>query len=157
MSPDEELAIGLLGNVPYGRLATSMRALPFLVAARHVVSGDGTVVLRLHKGFGHHESCDGSVVAYGADNLNAPCAGFGPAVPLPGGCRAREGAGLWSVQFTGTAELLRPDAAQLALFGPEPVEVNGEPFDPAYLRLRPHFVSLHTMGFDASPEIRQVA
>ncbi|MFD0023099.1 pyridoxamine 5'-phosphate oxidase family protein [Streptomyces sp. NPDC058382] len=136
MSTEEELhAIDLLGRVPYGRLATSMRALPFLTVARHVVI-DGRVVLRMHSGLGYHDVCNGTVVAYGADNFNeATSAG------------SRD---LWSVQFTGPAETVEPTCAQRELFGPLPVEVNGEPFTPAYLRLDPHFVSVHTLGFHAN-------
>lgn len=74
MSSEELQAIELLGRVRYGRLATSMRALPFLSVARHVVI-DGRVVLRMHSGFGYHNACDGTVVAYGADNFDAAGAG----------------------------------------------------------------------------------
>ncbi|MFB6813276.1 pyridoxamine 5'-phosphate oxidase family protein [Streptomyces sp. NPDC056347] len=135
MSPEELQAIELLGRVRYGRLATSMRALPFLSAARHVVD-DGRVVLRMHSGFGYHTACDGAVVAYGADNFDTAAPG--------GDCE------LWAVQFTGTAEIVRPSPAQCELFGEAPARVNGEMFDPAYLRLEPHFVSVHTLDFNAS-------
>ncbi|MEW2268240.1 pyridoxamine 5'-phosphate oxidase family protein, partial [Streptomyces sp. NPDC047868] len=64
MPTDEQLAAGLLGRVQHGRLAASMRALPFLATARHIVVG-GRVLLRIHKGYGHHRACAGSVVAYG--------------------------------------------------------------------------------------------
>ena len=100
MSSEEAArAIDLLGRVPYGRVATSMRALPFVAPARHVVTG-GRVLLRLHAGLGYHHACLGSVVAYGADNLNSGAEH------------------LWSVQFTGTAEPFEPTAEELALFGP---------------------------------------
>ncbi|RLV67905.1 Lpp-LpqN domain-containing protein [Streptomyces sp. CBMAI 2042] len=132
----------LLRRVPYGRLATSMRALPFLAVARHIVS-DGRILLRMHSGFGYHEACDGSVVAYGADNYNA--------------ASADEGDGLWSVQFTGPAEIVHPCPEQEELFGAAPVRANGEPFAPAYLRVDPHFVTEHTLGFDASPLVRHAA
>lgn len=124
--------IELLRRVPYGRLATSMRALPFLTVARHVVC-DGRILLRMHSGFGHHEACDGSVVAYGADNFNDAASG--------------DGGDLWSVQFTGPAEIVHPCPEQEALFGAAPVSVNGEPFAPAYLRVDPHFVTEHTLNF----------
>lgn len=74
MSSEELQAIELLGRVRYGRLATSMRALPFLSVARHVVI-DGHVVLRMHSGFGYHNACDGTVVAYGADNFDTAVPG----------------------------------------------------------------------------------
>ncbi|MEV7303144.1 pyridoxamine 5'-phosphate oxidase family protein [Streptomyces clavifer] len=136
--PSDELrAIELLGRVRYGRLATSMRALPFLAVARHLVI-EGRVVLQMHRGLGCHESCDGSVIAYGADNFNSP------AVP------ASADEDLWSVQFTGPAEIVDPDAGQRKLFGAGPSEVNGEPFDPVYLRLDPHVVHMHTLSFNAS-------
>lgn len=124
--------IELLRRVPYGRLATSMRALPFLTVARHIVC-DGRILLRMHSGFGHHEACDGSVVAYGADNCDDAASG--------------DGGDLWSVQFTGPAEIVHPCREQEALFGAAPVSVNGEPFAPAYLRVDPHFVTEHTLNF----------
>ncbi|MEU4178617.1 pyridoxamine 5'-phosphate oxidase family protein [Streptomyces sp. NPDC026589] len=124
--------IELLRRVPYGRLATSMRALPFLTVARHIVC-DGRILLRMHSGFGHHEACDGSVVAYGADNYNDTASG--------------DGGDLWSVQFTGPAEIVHPCPEQERLFGAAPVSVNGEPFAPAYLRVDPHFVTEHTLKF----------
>lgn len=141
MSPEESQAIALLGRVPYGRLATSMRALPLLALARHVVH-EGHVVLRMHGGFGHHEACDGAVVAYGADNLNTAAPGD---------------ADLWAVHFTGTTELLEPSRAQRALFGQLPAEVDGETFAPVYLRLHPQFAAVHTLGWNSSPQLRHVA
>ncbi|WP_069743634.1 pyridoxamine 5'-phosphate oxidase family protein [Streptomyces sp. EN23] len=143
-SPRERRAVGtverpgpaepldLLGRVPYGRLATSMRALPFLTVARHIVS-DGHILLRMHRGFGHHEACDGSVVAYGADNYNDAASG--------------DGGNLWSVQFTGPAEIAQLCPEQEELFGAAPVSVNGEPYAPAYLRVDPHFVTDHRLDF----------
>ncbi|MFC7305863.1 pyridoxamine 5'-phosphate oxidase family protein [Streptomyces monticola] len=127
MSTEELRAIELLGQVNYGRVATSMRALPFLAAARHIVV-DGRVVLRMHRGFGYHQACQGSVVAYGADNFN------------------KDGAdGLWSVQFVGTCEKVEPTNAELELFGPAPHFVDGDLFDPVYLRIEPQFVRVHCM------------
>ncbi|MFJ1546734.1 pyridoxamine 5'-phosphate oxidase family protein [Streptomyces sp. NPDC088246] len=141
--PSEELhAIGLLGRVQYGRLATSMRALPILAVARHIVA-DGHVVLRMHSGLGYHEACDGTVVAYGADNFNAAPSG--------------DDGELWSVQFTGPAEIVYPTPEQRERFGAAPDQVNGEPFAPAYLGVDPHFVSVHTLGFHASQLIRNAA
>ncbi|MGW9115191.1 pyridoxamine 5'-phosphate oxidase family protein [Streptomyces sp. NPDC055663] len=155
--PFEELqAIELLGRVRYGRLATSMRALPFLSVARHVVI-DGRVVLRMHSGFGYHDACDGTVVAYGADNFSTACPG-GDGVPGAGGVPGnRRGGDLWAVQFTGTAEIVHPTPGQRELFGDGPALVNGEPFDPAYLRLEPHFASVHTLDFHASQPIGNTA
>ncbi|MFD5102592.1 pyridoxamine 5'-phosphate oxidase family protein [Streptomyces albidochromogenes] len=135
--PTEDLrAIELLRRVPYGRVATSMRALPFLAVARHVVV-QGRVLLRMHAGFNHHQACHGSVVAYGADN-------FDPRAPADGT--------LWAVQCTGTAELFEPDAAELELFGRGPHSVDGEPFDPVYMRLEPRLVTAHTLN--SAPERR---
>ncbi|WP_329420668.1 pyridoxamine 5'-phosphate oxidase family protein [Streptomyces sp. NBC_01693] len=133
---DKLRAIELLASVRYGRLAMSMRALPFLAVARHLVV-EGRVVLRMHRGLGFHESCDGSVVAYGADNFNSPA---------PDGTED-----LWSVQFTGPAEIVHPASDQRERFGTGPAEVNGEHFDPVYLRLDPHLAHMHTLTFDASP------
>jgi hypothetical protein len=133
---DTVRAIELLSSVRYGRLAMSMRALPFLAVARHMVI-EGRVVLRMHRGLGFHESCDGSVVAYGADNFNSPA---------PGGAED-----LWSVQFTGPAEIVQPPSDQRERFGTGPTEVNGERFDPVYLRLDPQLSHMHTLAFAASP------
>ncbi|MFB8029117.1 MULTISPECIES: pyridoxamine 5'-phosphate oxidase family protein [unclassified Streptomyces] len=132
-------AIELLGSVRYGRLAMSVRALPFLAVARHVVI-EGRVVLQMHRGLGFHESCDGSVIAYGADNFNTPA---------PDG-----GTDLWSVQFTGPVELVRPAPEQRERFGTGPLDVNGEHFDPVYLRIDPRLAHMHTLTFDASPSGR---
>ncbi|MGW2180991.1 pyridoxamine 5'-phosphate oxidase family protein [Streptomyces sp. NPDC001732] len=176
MSSEELQAIELLGRVPYGRLATSMRALPFLAVARHVVI-DGRVLLRLHSGFRYHASCDGTVVAYGADNFNAVAPGAeavlpeagtalpetGSALPSAGGEGAAGGkgmvgdGGLWAVQFTGPAQVVHPTSEERELFGRAPARVNGEPFTPAYLRIAPHFVSVHTLDFHASEPKEHVA
>ncbi|MGW7050286.1 pyridoxamine 5'-phosphate oxidase family protein [Streptomyces sp. NPDC054887] len=133
--PTEDLrAIELLRRVPYGRVATSMRALPFLAVARHVVV-QGRVLLRMHAGFNHHQSCHGSVVAYGADN-------FHPRTPGD--------STLWAVQCTGTAEIFDPAGDELALFGRGPRYVDGEPFDPVYLRIEPQFATAHSLN--SAPE-----
>ncbi|WP_329119908.1 pyridoxamine 5'-phosphate oxidase family protein [Streptomyces sp. NBC_01465] len=129
MSTEELRALQLLRRVTYGRVATSMRALPFLAIARHIVTPDGEVVLRMHSGLGHHEACLGSVVTYAADNL-----GLGEPE-------------LWTVQFTGTAEATEPTHEELALFEPAPVEVNGEPFDPVHMRIAPQFVNIDRIAY----------
>ncbi len=132
--PSEELrelrelhAIELLRQVPYGRVATSMRALPFLALARHIVV-DGRVVLRMHAGFGCHQACNGSVVAYGADNSHS------------------RDPRLWSVQFTGTAQVVEPTTTELELFGPVPHFVDGAVFDPVYMRIEPRFITVHSLA-----------
>ncbi|MGR8009416.1 pyridoxamine 5'-phosphate oxidase family protein [Streptomyces hypolithicus] len=126
MSSEEPRAIELLCRVRCGRVAMSMQALPFLAIARHVVA-DGHVLLRMHSGYNHHQACNGSVVAYGADNLNSG------------------DSALWSVQFTGTAEIFEPSAAEPELFGPGPLFADGEPFDPVHMRIEPQFVTAHTL------------
>ncbi|WP_327670948.1 MULTISPECIES: pyridoxamine 5'-phosphate oxidase family protein [unclassified Streptomyces] len=126
---DRDLAFELLARVPYGRVATSMRALPFLASARHIVA-DGRLLLRMHRGLGYHEACIGSVVAYGADNL---------------GQERPEDAGQWSVQCVGTCEQVEPTTADLELFGPAPHDADGEPFDPVYLHVAPQFVTVHEL------------
>ncbi|MFE5712447.1 pyridoxamine 5'-phosphate oxidase family protein [Streptomyces sp. NPDC056501] len=130
MSTDEIRAIELLGRVSYGRVATSMRAMPFVAPARHIVT-DGRVLLRMHRGLGYHRACNGSVVAYGADNFNS-------------GARK-----IWSVQFTGTAEIVEPTEEELAAFGPEPRAVDDEPFEPVYMRIEPQFVTVHELDYSA--------
>lgn len=128
MPTDDLRAIELLNRVRYGRVATSMRAMPFVAPARHIVK-DESVVLRMHRGMGYHRACSGSVVAYGADNFNT-------GEP-----------DLWSVQFTGTASMIRPTTDELALFGPGPHHVDGEPFEPVYMSLTPQFVTVHILEY----------
>ncbi|MCI3223617.1 pyridoxamine 5'-phosphate oxidase family protein [Streptomyces sp. NP-1717] len=132
MSTDDLRAIELLNRVRYGRVATSMRAMPFVAPARHIVA-DNRVVLRMHRGMGYHQACSGSVVAYGADNFHSG----EPA--------------LWSVQFTGTANMVRPTEEQLELFGQGPHHVDGEPFDPVYMRLTPQFATVHVLEYGTEP------
>ncbi|WMX46143.1 pyridoxamine 5'-phosphate oxidase family protein [Streptomyces roseicoloratus] len=131
MSSEEKHAIELLNRVSYGRLATSMRAMPFVAPARHIVA-DGAVLVRLHRGLGYHRACNGSVVAYGADNLTSGAEN------------------LWSVQFTGTAAIVEPTEEQLAAFGRAPRSVDGEAYEPVYLRIEPQFVTVHLL--DYSPD-----
>lgn len=128
MSTEEIRAIELLSRVSYGRVATSMRAMPFVAPARHIVC-DGDVLIRLHRGLGYHRACNGSVVAYGADNFGS------------------DAAHVWSVQFTGTARIIDPTQSQLAAFGPEPHSVDGEPFDPVFMRIEPQFVTVHSLDY----------
>ncbi|RSS37841.1 pyridoxamine 5'-phosphate oxidase family protein [Streptomyces sp. WAC08241] len=128
MSTDEIRALELLNRVPYGRVATSLRAMPFVAPARHIVV-DGRVLLRMHEGLGYHEACDGSVVAYGADN-------FGSGSEH-----------IWTVQFSGTARVVEPTPRERAAFGPEPELVDGEPFAPVYMRIEPQFVTVHALDY----------
>ncbi|SNX62551.1 pyridoxamine 5'-phosphate oxidase-like protein [Streptomyces sp. TLI_55] len=124
---DEQLAVDLLARTDYGRVATSMRALPFLAFARHIVA-DGRVLLRLPGNVGYHRACVGHVVAYGADNLSS----------------ARPGEGLWSVQVVGACARHEPTPAELERFGPGPNVVDGEPYEPVYLRVEPQFGTVHS-------------
>lgn len=127
MPSDEQLAVDLLARTDYGRVATSMRALPFLAFARHIVD-DGRVLLRLPRSCGYHRACVGGVVAYGADNLSS----------------ARPGEGLWSVQVVGECTAYEPTAGELARFGPAPRVVDGTPYEPVYLRVEPQFGTVHS-------------
>ncbi|MBC9714286.1 pyridoxamine 5'-phosphate oxidase family protein [Streptomyces sp. TRM66268-LWL] len=137
MSTDENRALDLLSHVPHGRVATSMRALPFLALARHIVV-DGTLLLRMHKGFGYHQACIGSVVAYGADNLNSGADG------------------LWSVQLVGLCEAIEPSVEELELFGPAPHFVDGALFEPVYMRIQPQVVTVHSMNGAYTRQLQQV-
>lgn len=134
MPTEEQLAYDLLRRTDYGRVATSMRALPFLAVARHVVV-DGRILLRMHRGFGYHQACVGSVVAYGADNLSTET--------------ARDGQ--WTVQFVGMCENFTPTTADLELFGPTPHYVDGDLFDPVYLRIEPQLTKVHTLTHASDP------
>ncbi|MER6995446.1 pyridoxamine 5'-phosphate oxidase family protein [Streptomyces sp. NPDC000410] len=136
MPSDELHGLSLLTQVPHGSLAISLRAMPFVAPASHVVAGDGSVLLRVPAGLGCHEACGGSVVAYGAaaygtdgsDGADGPGSGAHP---------------LWSVQFTGTAELVEPGEAERKSFGGG-ADVHAA--DAAYLRIRPRFVTVHSLG-----------
>lgn len=128
-TPLEQHGVRLLDGVSYGRLATSMRAMPFVAPARHIVRDDRSVVLRMHRGFGYHRACNGSVVAYGADNFHSG------------------GRDMWSVQFTGMAEIVCPTEEDLRRFGDEPLHADGERFEPVYMRIEPQFVTVHTLDY----------
>jgi len=110
-------------------VATSMRALPFLAFARHIVE-DGRVLLRLPRSCGYHRACIGSVVAYGSDNLNS----VGP------------GENLWSVQIVGECTAHEPTAAEAERFGTAPRLVDGVPYEPVHLRIEPQFGTVHSAG-----------
>ncbi|WP_328748796.1 pyridoxamine 5'-phosphate oxidase family protein [Streptomyces sp. NBC_00285] len=127
MSSAEQLAVGLLARTDHGQVATSMRALPFLAFARHIVA-DGRILLRMPGSAGHHRACAGSVVAYGSDNLGS----------------ARPGEDLWSVQVVGECAAYEPSAAEIERFGPAPRLADGEPYEPVYLSVEPRFGSVHS-------------
>ncbi|WP_308432056.1 pyridoxamine 5'-phosphate oxidase family protein [Streptomyces cinnamoneus] len=132
VSHDEFRALELLGGTPYGRISVSMRALPFVTVARHVVveGPPPRVLLRLHGGFGYAQACDGSVVAYGADNL----------------AERRDGEeSVWTVQFVGQARLFRPGPDELERFGRPPHSADDAPFIPEYLCIEPQFITLHRL------------
>ncbi|MER7975777.1 MULTISPECIES: pyridoxamine 5'-phosphate oxidase family protein [unclassified Streptomyces] len=136
---DERLAVELIARTDYGRVATSMRAMPFLAFARHIVV-DGRVLLRMPLNCGYHLACAGSVVAYGTDNLSC----------------ARRGEGLWSVQIVGRCEPVEPTAAELELFGPAPPLVDGAPYEPVYLCIEPQFASVNSTDGDAGGHLSPV-
>lgn len=127
MPTDEQLAVDLIRRTDHGRVATSRHALPLLAAARHIVV-EGRVLLRMHRGCGHHQACAGGVVAYGTDNLGS----------------ARPGERLWSVQIVGRCEAVEPTEAERERFGPAPRLVDGELFDPVYLGITPQFCTVHS-------------
>ncbi|MCX5235790.1 pyridoxamine 5'-phosphate oxidase family protein [Streptomyces prunicolor] len=124
---DEQLAVDLLARTDHGRVATTLRALPFLAFASHIVQ-DGRLLLRMPRSHGYHHACVGSVVAYGADNLGS----------------AGPGEGLWSVQVVGACESYDPTADQVERFGPAPGTVDDEPYEPVYLRIEPQLSTVHT-------------
>ncbi|MEU6030605.1 pyridoxamine 5'-phosphate oxidase family protein [Streptomyces tauricus] len=133
MPTDQHIAAGLLGRVAHGRVAASVRALPFLAPARHIVVAD-RLLLRMHKGHGHHRVCAGSVVAYGADNLAS----------------APAGTERWSVHIVGWCERAEPTDTQLERFGPGPLRVDGGPFEAVYLEIAPSLATVHSLGITAS-------
>lgn len=123
---NEQFAVELIARTDYGRMATSMRALPFLAFARHIVD-DGRVLLRMPRNLGHHQACADSIVAYGTDNLDS----------------ARPGESRWTAQIVGQCEIIEPTEVQLKRFGPAPRLVDGEPYEPVYLGIDPQFCTVH--------------
>ncbi|MDV9169515.1 pyridoxamine 5'-phosphate oxidase family protein [Streptomyces sp. W16] len=121
MSEDAQPAIALLARTDHGRVATTLRALPFLAFAGHIVQ-DGRLLLRMPRSFGHHHACVGSVVAYGADNLDS----------------AGPGEELWSVQVIGTCEPHEPTTDQVERFGPARDAM-------VYLRIEPRLGTVHSV------------
>lgn len=119
-------AIRLLGGTGYGRLSATVRALPFVTLARHIVAGDSVLML-LHGGHGYHRACDGSVVAYGADNIGSGTED------------------VWSVQLVGTAHCVEPGDRERERLGPLPRSADGAPFAPAYLRMHPRLTTVHSL------------
>jgi nitroimidazol reductase NimA-like FMN-containing flavoprotein (pyridoxamine 5'-phosphate oxidase superfamily) len=119
---EREAALAMLAAVPYGRLALTREALPYVAVARHVVA-DGQIILRTHRGWGVHRAGDGAVVAYAADNT------------------ASAQPDAWVAHITGTASAFTPTEAQRELFGGLPVSADGEPFEPVYLRIEPRYAS----------------
>ncbi|MEC4017363.1 pyridoxamine 5'-phosphate oxidase family protein [Streptomyces sp. H27-D2] len=126
MANEELRALELFSRTPYGRIAVSMRALPFVTVARHIVV-DRKLILRLHSGFGYQQACDGSVVAYGADNIDSGSDD------------------VWSLQCVGTAHRVEPGRRELDLFGSMPRYADDQPFEPAYLRIEPQLVTVHRL------------
>ncbi|MEV6541076.1 pyridoxamine 5'-phosphate oxidase family protein [Streptomyces sp. NPDC051665] len=123
----EQVAVDLLSRTDHGRVATTLRALPFLAFASHIVQ-DGRLLLRMPRSHGYHHACVGSVVAYGADNLGS----------------AGPGEGLWSVQVVGACESYDPTADQVERFGPAPASMDGESYEPVYLRIEPQLSTVHS-------------
>ncbi|WP_326597977.1 pyridoxamine 5'-phosphate oxidase family protein [Streptomyces sp. NBC_01803] len=124
-TPDDQLtqlthALRLLPRVPHGHAAVTWRALPRIVPACHLVTGD-RVLLRVPTGQAGARVLDGSVVAYEANNHG----GDGPP---------------WGAQLIGTATLADPDASERAAF-PAPPAHERQP-ESAYLRLIPRFASV---------------
>ncbi|MFJ5305264.1 pyridoxamine 5'-phosphate oxidase family protein [Streptomyces sp. NPDC088350] len=119
MPEDAQLAVDLLSRTDHGRVATTLRALPFLAFAGHIVQ-DGRLLLRMPRNHGHHHACVGSVVAYGADNLDS----------------AGPDEALWSVQVIGRCEPYEPTADQVERFGP-----TRDPM--VYLRIEPRLSTVH--------------
>lgn len=125
-----ERALGLLATTAYGRLAGSVRALPFLTVARHLVDEDGSVLLCLHGGpDGLAATLPGTVVAYGAE---------GPS----GAERGQAVHPAWSVRMLGVCRAAEPTEEELRHLGPAPLAVDGAPYRPVGLRLAPRHASL---------------
>jgi nitroimidazol reductase NimA-like FMN-containing flavoprotein (pyridoxamine 5'-phosphate oxidase superfamily) len=147
--PTEALAADaadLLRHVPYGRLAATLRAMPFVVPARHALVG-GTLLLRMHAGLGYHRAGSGSVVAYGVDNLHL--------LPVPPGGEPH--GHLWSVQCIGRATRVEPTEEERTLLGTQPAHVDGDAFAPVYLRLTPELTTVHTLDYSGERPSQHVA
>lgn len=120
--------MALVATVRYGRLALSRHAMPYIAVARHAVVDDH-LLIRVHRGWGVHGACDGSVVGYQADNLHTAADS------------------VWAVHVTGTARVVPPHRAPAPdgpddVFGPLPSFVEEPAFDPVHLRIDPAFVDV---------------
>ncbi|MDF9814474.1 pyridoxamine 5'-phosphate oxidase family protein [Streptomyces sp. SPB162] len=123
MSPHERRAMALVAAVRYGRLALTRHAMPYIAVARHAVVDDH-VLIRVHRGWGVHGACDGSVVGYQTDNLHAAADS------------------VWAVHLTGTARVVTAPEDPDDMFGPLPSFVDEPAFEPVHLRIDPAFVDV---------------
>ncbi|GGS37137.1 pyridoxamine 5'-phosphate oxidase family protein [Streptomyces griseoviridis] len=118
MPLDASRAVGLLGRTAYGRAATTLRALPLLASARHIVS-DGRVLPRVPRNGGYHR-------------VRAGGAGRPSRLRLRQRRSRRTGRGpVGRVRVVGRREPYEPAPAEPGRSGPAPGRADGAPFGPS--------------------------
>ena len=114
-------ALDLLPLVPFGRAAVSLRALPYVLPARHLVQGNH-LLLRVNYGLADHRLLDGTVLSYEANTYGGP---------------PPERSGHFSAQLVGTARVCEPTAEEERRLGPWLRYREGGDA-PVHLRMTPH-------------------
>ncbi|GAA3848065.1 pyridoxamine 5'-phosphate oxidase family protein [Streptomyces sedi] len=125
-TPRQELtrALRLLPRVPHGRAAASRRAMPVVLPASHLVTGE-TLLLRVTHTGGDVPPWDGTVLAYEANDD-----GQRPGAPAA-----------WQAQVVGVATVAHPDQRVREAFPPPPRYARHP--EATYLRLAPRYASVH--------------
>ncbi|WP_062209929.1 hypothetical protein [Streptomyces sp. NBRC 109706] len=124
MSHELAHALRLLPRVPHGRAAATVRALPWVLPASHLVTGD-QLLLRVPTARGAALPLDGTVVAYEAHH-EGDAAGSAP----------------WQAQLVGIVSVTDPERGARSAFPPAPRYARHP--EATYLRLAPRYAAVHT-------------
>lgn len=133
----------LLPRAPHGRAAVTRHALPHIVPARHLVTGDRLLLMAAE----HVDPrlLDGVVLAYQADTYGCcGCHGCCPDADRAGNPAGIPGAGSggrWGAQLIGTAQVVDPTDEERAAFSAFPPPLSS-PSPALYARLTPHFATM---------------
>ncbi|GAA1909550.1 hypothetical protein GCM10009716_19360 [Streptomyces sodiiphilus] len=131
-------ALRLLAGTPYGRAAVTWQAMPHILPARHLVTGDG-LLLRFPAGRIDPARLDGTVLAYEANSHGSP----GKDAAEPGS------PGYWSAQLVGEVSLaVVTEQERSALAAPGD---GGSGEGTLYLRLIPRLAVVQRDGPSEEP------